>query len=156
MSWLSKLFTSKRKKPTVKQIYSVSWSTVKQELTELGLELMLKEGYKPDQAIYYCDEEDWKKLVPFLTFSGEPLFIGTEAIPDCDDWAKKASVEAAFEFHVSCLETWGNTPYSRHAFSLVKKGDKAYDIFEPNAAFGEAGELFHIGEHSYNPNCWRL
>ncbi|MBW2560825.1 MAG: hypothetical protein JRE40_08220, partial [Deltaproteobacteria bacterium] len=98
----------------------------------------------------------------YLTFSGEH-YIYTPESPDCDDYAKKASVEAAFQFHLSCLECWGETPYKseknptgRHAFSLVRIGKKSYRIFEPNAAFEEAGELFKFGEHGYVPDAWRI
>jgi len=155
ISRLSKIFKPKEEpKPQVKQIIAVPWDTVVAELKGLGLVLINKDGFQPDYYIQYVDEEDWQKLVPFLTFSGEYYVLGIEPLPDCDDYAKKASVEAAFKFHVSCLETWGDTPYGRHAFSLVKVGEKAYRIFEPNAGFEEAGELFKFGE--YRPDCWRL
>ena len=164
MCWLSKLFKPEleKPKPILKQIRAVSWGKVVSELNELGVELMLKDKFQPDSYVYHVDEEDWQKLVPYLTFSGEYYMLTPEA-PDCDDYAKKASAEAAFQFHLSCLECWGETPYrsetnptGRHAFGLVRIAEKNYRIFEPNAAFEEAGELFEFGEHGYMPDSWRL
>lgn len=149
-------------KPALKAIRAVPWQTVVAELNELGLELMLKAKFPPDRYLYHVDEEDWGKLVPHLTFSGES-YIYTPEAPDCDDYAKKASAEAAFLFHVSCLECWGSTPYrsesnptGRHAFNLVRIAPKQYRIFEPNAAFEEAGALFKFGENDYIPDSWRI
>ena len=141
--------------PQLKQITSVAWETVVAELGELGLELINKDKFRPDSRIYHVDEEDWRQVIPYLTFSGE-YYVYTPEAPDCDDYAKRASVEAAFEFHLSCLECWGGTPYGRHAFGLVRVGTEDYRIFEPNAAFEEAGELFRFDEYGYVPDCWRI
>ena len=162
MCWLSDLFKKEKPKPQLKQIIAVPWHSIISELTELGLELMLKDKFQPDKYTYHVDEEDWRKVVPYLTFSGE-YYVYTPEAPDCDDYAKKASAEASFQFHLSCFECWGDSPYispdnptGRHAFSLVRVGAKDYRIFEPNAAFEEAGELFKFGEHEYKPDAWRL
>jgi len=149
MSWLWFL------RPRIKNIVKVPFGTVKAELEELGIEYMLKDKYVADLKIYYTDEGNWQKVIPWVShyvyYQSQ-----TPEVPDCDDAAKRASVEAAFKFHLHCLTVWGDSPYGRHAYSLVKIGEKLYRIFEPNKAFKEAGRLMKLGENGYGPDSWRI
>ena len=167
-----KLKQKRETRPVLKEIRGVPGEKVVAELKELGLELMLKAKFQQDRYIYHVGLAGWEKLVPYLVISGKSYLFPPESpiqriltpeAPDCDDYSKRASATAAFEFGVSCLGCQGATPYKseknptgRHAFNLVRVGDGDYRIFEPNAAFEEAGELFRFGEHGYIPDAWRL
>lgn len=163
MCWLSRVLKKgAEEKPAIGSIRGVPWATIKAELDELGLELINKENFQPDRYTYHpAKASKWAELVPWLTFPAEG-YVNAPESPDCDEYAKRASVEASFQFHLTCFECWGYRPDPetgepvRHAFSLVRRRPGDYRVFEPNAGFIEAGELFKFGEYGYKPDCWRL
>lgn len=133
-------------------VYEITWTDLVKELEELGLELMLKEKYPPDRIVSYTDRESWEKMVPFLTYPAEEY---VSQACDCDNYAKKASADAAFLFKLEgCLQCWGNIP-GYHAFNMVYTGKKTYALFEPNAGFVWAGKLFKPGDNEYQPKSWK-
>jgi len=155
--------SEEEKLPEVERTF-VKYSEMRAKLEAVGLECMIKDkpGMKPDYWVACTERETWQKLVPYLTFPAE-YYIGES--PDCDDYAKRASVEASFKFHLgSCLQAWGWRPdpsdpdkQVRHAFNLVYLPDdeKLYALFEPNAGFIEAGQLFDYGDFGYRPLQWK-
>jgi hypothetical protein len=155
MCWLSDLLGKLKPKPEIRSVMSVPLAAVKAELEELGIEYMMKDKYVADHLLYHTDEAVWQEIVPLISRRGYH-YAGAPEVPDCDDYAKRASVEAAFRFHLDCFEAWGDSPYGRHAFNLVRVGEKEYRIFEPNKAFREAGRLMKLGESGYKPDSWRI
>lgn len=134
-------------------IFKVPWQIIVSELNALNIECMLKKVCIPDSYIYHTDEAGWNGIIPFLTFPAD-MYV---SIVDCDDYARKATSDSAWLFGLNgCLECWGNITEGYHAFNLVRIGEKEYRLFEPNAGFPWAGELFKIGENGYQPKYWRL
>ena len=134
-------------------IYEIAVNILVNELAELGLEEMVKPQFRPDAIIRYTDRESWAKMVPFLTFSAE-YYVKYGC--DCDDYRKRASAEAAFRFQLNgCLEVRGGTPLGLHGWNIVYTGGATFAMFEPNAGFWYAGELFDAGDYDYQPEAWR-
>ncbi|GAI73166.1 unnamed protein product, partial [marine sediment metagenome] len=91
------------------------WDDLVTELADLGLELMLKPGFKPDALVPYTNRESYAKMVPFLTYPADEYVVHG---CDCDNYAKKASADAAFRYKVEgCLQVWGDTPLGYHAWA---------------------------------------
>ena len=140
--------------PTDFPIYEMPRSQMIEELAELGLECQLKSKFAfPDIMVSYTDEKSWAKLIPFLTYPADEY---VEEDCDCDNYAKKASADAAFLFKLEgCLQCWGKMPLGPHAWGLVICGHRRYKLFEPNSGFPYAGELFAEGENSYLSKSWK-
>jgi len=139
--------------PSGYNTFDVAWFNIVNELKELGIECMLKVKHVPDALIRFTDEEGWRAIVPFLTFPGEYY---VEGVSDCDDYARWATADSSKKFKINgCLECWGKIP-EPHAFNLVRIAPGEYRLFEPNAAFAWAGELFEFGAHNYFSEYWRL
>ncbi len=140
-------------KPTDYPYYEESWSQFTASLSELGLELMLKPQFAPDYKVSYTNKDSWAKIVPYLVFPAD-LYVEEDA--DCDDYSKAASVKSSMVFKRNgCVQCWGDTPLGRHAFGLVKTGEKSFMLFEPNGGFPFAGTLFKNGEHQYQALSWK-
>jgi len=134
--------------------FEITWGELKRNLEELGLECMLKAKFVPDTKVTYTTEEAWGKMVSFLTYPAD--YYVAELEIDCDDYSKWTAADASKKFKLSgCLQCWGNMPLGYHAFSLVVTGPKSYKLFEPNAGFGCAGELFASGDFGYQPKSWK-
>ena len=137
----------------------VDYNKIVTELESIGIHIMCTQ--QPDHRLFNLNLANSKLLVPFYSYSGEGYVFNPEA-PDCNDYAKLASAEAAFSHH-AVLEVWGRTPYTsdnnptgRHAWNLWRVGTGLYKMSEPNAGFLYAGELFDIGGHGYYPDSWRI
>ncbi len=141
------------KKKTTLPVVSLSklpWEELEDTLAGMGISLILTQ--KPDDFVQYTSELEWRKVLPYLTISAEYAVNGA----DCDDYARKASVDASILFGLSgCLECWGDTPMGYHAFNLVILSPHSFALFESNAGFEWAGSLFQIGENGYSPKGWK-
>lgn len=140
-------------KPTDFPIYQMSFMELKRNLKKQGLELMLKDEYIPDYWVRYTNEESWAKIAPFLVSPAEYyVYQGC----NCDDYALMASAKSSFEFDGlnGCYQCWGNIP-GEHAWSLVVVSPNVYRMFEPNAGYVYAGQLFDAGEYEYQPEAWK-
>lgn len=147
-------------KPSGYPEFQIYWTQLKKDLAELGIECRLKDKFAPDAKVFYTDEESWAKIVPHLVYPAE-YYVSQAA--DCDEYAKKASVDASFEFQLNgCLQAWGRHDVA-HAFGLVITGPKTFKLFEPNAGFPWAGQLFDPEEllapdeeNGYTIESWNL
>lgn len=130
----------------------MTWADLVSMLASHGLTLMLTD--QPDYKIRFTDEETLARMVPFLTYPAD--YYVAELEINCDDYARWAAADARRIFHIQGVyEVWGNTPYGYHAWSL---GIIAFDeirLFEPNAGFPMAGELFIPGDYGYTPEKWK-
>lgn len=166
MCWLSKLFKSGLEKPPsleeydnwVRQQvgdvprYETTWEQVKAELSVLGLKCMISDA--PDVKVFYTDEATLAKMIPFLTYPADYYIAELEI--DCDDYSMWAASDARRIFKTNGIyQAWGWMPLGYHAFSVAKIGPSQYKLWEPNAGFECAGELFNFGENEYNPDKWK-
>ena len=125
--------------------------TVKTELKAIGIVPMFTTA--PDFKVFYPDEVSLKKMIPYLTFSGEYYIANLDI--DCDDYAMWAAAFSRLIFKCNGIyQAWGNMDLGYHAFNISKIGEK-YLLWEPNAAFGYAGEPFEIGAHNYLPDKFK-
>jgi len=131
-----------------------TWEEVKAELASLGLTLMLKDGCLPDTKIFHTNEAALILMVPFLTYPAD--YYVAELEIDCDDYSKWASADSSRIFKLSgALQIWGHMPLGYHAFSGMRIAPVKYKLWEPNAGFECAGELFDFSEHEYTPDKWK-
>ncbi|MBU0778210.1 hypothetical protein KKH23_05965 [Patescibacteria group bacterium] len=152
MCW--NLFKKKTEKPIEYVVHEMSWEDLVKLLGDNGLELMLKPKFKPDYNVYFTDEAGWSKIIPYLTYSAE-VYVEWER-RDCDDYSKKASADAGFNYGLFCAQAWGNCRYGVHAFNLVVTSPTTFKLFEPNAIFDEvAGRLIEQGEESWQAKNWK-
>ena len=131
--------------------YEIAFTDVNAELASLGIEYMRKPHFVNDYTYNYTDEDGWNKIVPYLTFPAD-WYINDRA--KCNTYAMLAVCKALFVYGLNVFETWGMTPMGYHAFCMVRLSDGRFKLFESNAGFEYAGELFNIGEHGYVPNGW--
>jgi hypothetical protein len=107
----------------------------------------------PDVNFYYTDSADWKKIIPYLTYSAE--YYAESERKDCDDYSKKASADASFYLGLNVIQAWGTMPDGYHAFNLVKT-DTGYMVFEPNAGWECAGELLELdNKYEWKADKWK-
>jgi len=147
-------------KPTGYPKFKIHWVDLVKVLAENGIELRLRAKFAPDVWVYYTDEESWAKIVPFLVYPAD--YYVSQAC-DCDEYAKKASADASFEFELNgCLQAWGEHDMS-HAFGLVMTSLSTFKLFEMNAGFPWAGVLFDPEEilapdeeNGYTVESWDL
>ena len=133
-------------------IHSIAWSNLKAMLAALGLECQKKDQFAPDYYIYYTSEEGWVDLTPYLVYPAS-YYVAERA--DCDDYSGWATADASRKFKLSgCLYVEGTINNEPHAWSLVITGPNTFKMFEPNAGWPWAGELFEVGEHGYRPASW--
>jgi len=140
--------------PTGFPIYDMEWGESVTVLSDANLVCMLKDGFKEDYKVYYTDEDSWRLIVPFLV-SPADAYVNEGC--DCGDYAKIATGRAALLAKLSggCKEAWGMLDGEPHAFGLVFISRVKYKLFEPNAGFPWAGELFNDGEHGYKVKYWK-
>ena len=128
------------------------WGIVVEELQALGITWMCNAA--PESRVFYTDENILAKIIPFLTYPAD-YYVASLKI-DCDDYSLWAQADVSKIFNLnSVFQTWGYVPEGYHAFSLAKVGDNQYRIWEPNAGFAVAGELFEIGTYGYKPEKWK-
>ena len=166
MCWLSELFGSGVKKPpTLRECddwvrtqvgdiprQEMLWQGLVSMLASHGLTAML--SYPPDYKIRFTNEETLAKMVPFLTYPADYYIAELEI--NCDDYARWAAADARRIFRIQGVyEVWGWTPYGYHAWSLGIIDFDKYQLFEPNAGFPFAGELFAAGENGFIPEKWK-
>lgn len=141
------------KLPTGFPVLTLEYSELRQSLDALGLIWINKEQFTPDMLIRYTDEVSWKLIVPHLI---SPADCYVAEGDDCDDYAKFASGKCSMLFGLNgCLEIWGDMPLGYHGFNAVVIAPGKFKLFEPNAGFEWAGELFDAQEHGYMPEAWR-
>ena len=132
--------------------YETTWGAVKAELEGSGLECMIGDNVA-DAAVFYPDEESLLKMLPYLTFPAD-YYVAQLSI-DCDDYSMWAAALARMIFNVNGIyQCWGDMPLGYHGFSLGYWPGK-YRLWEPNAGFAYAGELFESGEYDYLPMKWK-
>lgn len=132
--------------------YESTWNEVKAELESLGLQCMVSDA--PDVRVFYTDEATLAKMIPFLTYSAE--YYVAELDIDCDDYAMWAAADARRIFKVGgVFQAGGWMPLGYHAWSIGKVAPMQYKLWEPNAGFECAGDLFNFGDNEYNPNKWK-
>jgi len=135
-------------------VYYMHWDTLKALLESKGLRCQIEDGDKPDNYHYYTDLASWTVLFKDLIFLAENYALYERR--DCDDYAKKASAEAAWKHGLGCLQVYGNTPDGRHAFGLVVVSETDVRIFDPNSVFECAGELLELNnKYGWAPDCWK-
>ena len=128
------------------------WGDLVDMLAAHGIRAMAPD--MTDYKIRFTDEETLARMVPFLTYPAD--YYVAELEINCDDYARWAAADARRIFHVQGMyEVWGNTPYGYHAWSLGIVDFDKYKLFEPNAGFPFAGELFAAGENGFMPEKWK-
>lgn len=138
--------------PIVCESFEMTYSELVANLAAKGLELMRKDKFVPDRLIHSTDAEGWAKIAPNLVL---PADLYVEDIADCEDYAESAKARAAMIYKRSgCRYCWGETPEGQHGFCLVMISPTEFRIFESNAGFPWAGELFEVGAHGYFPTSW--
>ena len=132
--------------------YETTWGEVKAELDGSGLECMIGDS-APDARVFYTDEASMVKMLPYLTFAAD--YYVAQLDIDCDDYSMWVAALARMIFKVNGIyQCWGKTPLGFHAFSLFYLPGR-YKIWEPNAGYAYAGELFSAGENGYVPMKWK-
>lgn len=138
--------------PTGYPVEQISWADLKTMLTSHGLICQIKDGFGDDYWVKYTNKESWAKIVPYLTY---PASYYVDEVADCDDYAKWAVADSSKLFHLNgCLHCQGLVPGS-HAFGLVIISPTEFRLFDPNAGFPWAGELFSPGTYGYTPKNWK-
>jgi len=118
----------------------------------MGLHCMAPNA--PDMKQNYTSAFVLAKIVPFLTYSAEYYVAALEV--DCDDYAKWAAADASRIFNINAVyQCWGTMPLGYHAFNLAIVGDRKYKLWDANAGFPYAGELFDEGQHGYRSEKWK-
>ena len=131
--------------------YETTWGEVKVELETNGLACMISDA--PDTRVFYTDEVSLVKMVPYLTFAADYYVAGLDI--DCDDYSMWAAALARLIFKVNGIyQCWGDMPLGYHAFELAYQPN-SYKLWEPNAGFVYAGDLFLPGENGYIPRKWK-
>jgi len=125
---------------------------VRQELKTLGLVCM--DESIPDTRVFSTDEASLTKMIPFLTYPAD--YYVAELDIDCDDYSMWAAADARKIFKVNGIyQVWGHMPLGYHAWSVGRVAAGKYLLWEPNAGFECAGELFAFGIHEYRPEKWK-
>tara|TARA_Y100000310_G_scaffold276879_1_gene294330 strand:+ start:3638 stop:4174 length:537 start_codon:yes stop_codon:yes gene_type:complete len=136
-------------------VYGESWGDTRKSLEDLGMFPMTED--MPDKMFYYTDLSVWEQILISLTFSGD--IFAEEERRDCDDYSKLASAVSGFVYGLNCVQAWGESPYGYHAYNMVKIPDgegSAWRVFEPNAGFEVAGELFEFkNTYGWNAQKWK-
>ena len=174
MCRLTDLLTRKKSPPTLREYddwvraqvgkvprQEMPWQDLVDMLASHELTAML--SHPPDYKICFTDEETLAKMVPFLTYSAD--YYVAELEINCDDYARWAAADARRIFRVQGVyEVWGwvTIPYQTgevrqyHAWSLGVVDFDRFKLFEPNAGFPFAGELFGPdGGYNYRPEKWK-
>ena len=165
MCWLTELFTGKKSPPTLREYddwvrfqvgdiprQEMLWQDLVNMLASHGLTLMLSD--QPDYKVRFTNEETLAKMVPFLTYPAD--YYVAELEINCDDYARWAAADARRIFRIQGVyEVWGNTPYGYHAWSLGITDFDKFKLFEPNAGFPFAGEMFVPGDNGFIPEKWK-
>ena len=132
--------------------HETTWNDVKFELESYGIVCMLGVS-APDKRVFFTDEATMVRMLPFLTFAANHYVAELDI--DCDDYSMWAAAFARLLFRVNgVLQCWGDMPLGYHAFNLVYLSG-GYKLWEPNAGYLYAGELFESGENSYLPRKWK-
>ncbi len=132
--------------------FQTTWNQVKDNLAELGIECMIKDA--PDTNVFYTDEATLTKMTKFLVYPADYYVWDLEI--DCDDYAMWAASDARRIFKVNGIyQAWGNMPLGYHAFSLGLVGENRYKLWDANAGFLYAGELFSRGDNGYLPDKYK-
>jgi len=133
--------------------HEIEWGELVKMLREHEIEPMLT--HRPDYKKRYVDEATLMKMLPYLTYPADYYVAELEIV--CDDYARWAAADARRIFHVSgVFEVWGQTSLGYHAFNLAVVAPDAYVLWEPNACFPFAGELFvRGGGYNYQPDKWK-
>jgi len=127
-------------------------SDVRQELKSLGLVCM--DESIPDIHVFSTNEATLIKMVPFLTYPAD--YYVAELDIDCDDYSMWAAADARKIFKVNGIyQVWGSMPLGYHAWSIGRSAAGKYLLWEPNAGFEYAGEVFAFGTHNYQPEKWK-
>ena len=125
---------------------------VRQELKALGLVCM--DESIPDTRVFSTDETTLTKIIPFLTYPAD--YYVAELDIDCDDYSMWAAADARKIFKVNGVyQVWGHMLLGYHAWSIGRVSVGKYLLWEPNAGFDYAGELFKFGGFGYNPEKWK-
>jgi len=136
-------------------IYKIKWKDVVSELEQLGIECMIGED-APDTEICYTDEKSLKKMVKFLVYPADWYVSSIEI--DCDDYARWASADMSRNFGLYGFQVFGNVKNEQaegyHAWSMAKT-PSGYKLWDANAGFVYAGELFDFGRYGYSPKRWK-
>ena len=165
MCRLTELLTRKKSPPTLRaydewvraQVGDVPrqemlWQDLVSMLASHELTAML--SHPPDYKIRFTNEETLARIVPFLTYPAD--YYVAELEINCDDYARWSAADARRIFHIQGVyEVWGSTPYGYHAWSLGIIDFDKFRLFEPNAGFPFAGELFAAGENGFIPEKWK-
>ena len=167
MCWL-KLFKSGLEKPPTLEAYDSyarqqvgdvpryesTWAEVKAGLQSLEVRCMIKDEDVTDLRVFHTDEATLARMIPFLTYPAD--YYVAELDIDCDDYSMWAASDARRIFKVNGVyQVWGWMPLGYHAWSLGIVGQGRYKLWEPNAGFESAGDLFKAGEYGYNPEKWK-
>ena len=130
--------------------FVILYSELVAQLRSLGVEPM---SNLPDYRKRYTDLSTLQILLPYLTYRAD--YYISELDIDCDDYARWAAADARRLFNIQGVwECWGDTPAGYHAFNIALT-EEGFFLFEPNAGFQHAGELFRIGKYGYQPKLWR-
>jgi hypothetical protein len=162
---LTELLTGKKYPPTLREYddwvrdqvgevprQEMTWQDMIGMLASHGLTSMVSD--MPDYKIRFTDEATLAKMAPFLTYPAD--YYVAEFEINCDDYARWAAADARRIFQVQGIyEVWGWTPYGYHAWSLGITDFDKFRLFEPNAGFPFAGELFAAGENGFIPEKWK-
>jgi hypothetical protein len=165
MCRLIELLTGKKSPPTLReydelvraQVGEVPrqimlWQDLVDMLASQGLTLMLTD--QPDYKVRFTNEETLARMVPFLTYPAD--YYVAELEINCDDYARWAAADARRIFRIQGVyEVWGSTPYGYHAWSLGIIDFDKFKLFDSNAGFPFAGELFAAGENGFMPEKWK-
>ena len=165
MCWLTELLTGKKSPPTLReydgwvraqvgevQRQEMLWQDLVEMLAVHGLTAMVQD--MPDYKVRFTNKETLAKIAPFLTYPAD--YYVAELEINCDDYARWAAADARRIFRIQGIyEVWGNTPYGYHAWSLGIIDFDKFRLFEPNAGFPFAGELFADGENGFIPEKWK-
>lgn len=166
MCRLIELLTGKKSPPTLREYdnwvrtqvgdvprQEMLWNDLVDMLKAQGLQPML--SHPPDYKIRFTNEETLVKMLPFLTYPADYYIAELEI--DCDDYARWAAADARRIFRIQGVyEVLGQTDLDYHAWSLGIVDFNRYKLFDSNAGFPFAGELFDKGGgYNYQPEKWK-
>lgn len=130
--------------------YALPFSVIRQELADLGITCMTD---MPDYQKRFTSYETLKLMLPHLTYRADYYIANLEI--NCDDYALWAAADARRLFNIQGVwQCWGDMPQGYHAWNIART-EQGYFMFEPNAGFPWAGELYRIGDFGYIPKRWK-
>jgi len=133
-------------------VYKLPWAELIRFLLVLDLQPMVNPEYVADSYVTYTDKDSWAKIIPFLVY---PADLYVEEVADCDDYSKWAAADSSKLFNLNgCLQCWGHMPLGYHAWNLVLI-EGGYKLFDANAGFPHAGQLFNPMDNGYKPEAWK-